>query len=59
MLVLTRHKGERITIGDNIEIYIANISDNVVTIGISAPKNIKILRSELEKKSDRENRGNK
>lgn len=59
MLVLTRHKGERITIGDDIEIYIADISDKVVTIGISAPKNIKILRCELSKNSDWEDRGNK
>ncbi len=48
MLVLSRRPGESIRIGDNIEISIVEIKDgSAVKIGISAPKNVTVLRSEL------------
>ena len=40
-------KGERIYIGDDIVITIAEINRHAVKIGISAPKNVSILREEL------------
>jgi carbon storage regulator len=47
MLVLSRKQGERITVGDNIEIVITKLSGNAVRIGIEAPPEVSIRRSEL------------
>lgn len=47
MLVLTRKIDERIKIGDDIEITIVAISGDTVRIGIDAPRDLKILRSEI------------
>lgn len=48
MLVLSRKAGEKITIGDHIIVEVIRISGNRITLGIVAPTNVKILRSELE-----------
>lgn len=47
MLVVTRKTDESLTISDNIEITVLEISKDRVKIGISAPKDIKIIRNEL------------
>ena len=47
MLILTRKKGESIVISDNIEIQIINIEDGKVKIGIEAPKEVSVFRSEV------------
>lgn len=47
MLILTRKNGESIKIGDNIEIKIVEAFRNSVKIGINAPKDVLVLRSEL------------
>ncbi|TZE83140.1 carbon storage regulator [Calorimonas adulescens] len=47
MLVLTRKKGQSIKIGDNIEVTIMEVEEDKVSIGILAPRNIEIVRSEL------------
>ena len=47
MLVLSRKKSERILIGDDIEIMVVRFTDTNVRIGISAPKSMRIMRSEL------------
>ena len=47
MLLLTRHRKQRIMIGDNIEITILKIEKSQVQIGISAPKNVPIFRQEI------------
>ncbi len=47
MLILTRKSGQGFTIGDDIEITITEVSGDKVRVGISAPKEVKILRSEL------------
>jgi carbon storage regulator CsrA len=51
MLVLSRKIGDTIRIGDNIEIVVSRISGNRVTIGIDAPKDVRILRGEVEDES--------
>ncbi|GAX87227.1 carbon storage regulator [Lebetimonas natsushimae] len=55
MLVISRKINEKIKIGDNIEIVIVSIDKNQVKIGIEAPKNLTILRSELLENIKEEN----
>ena len=47
MLVLSRKEGEEIVVGDNIKIVVTKIVGGRVSIGIEAPKSVKIVRSEL------------
>ena len=49
MLVLARKLNESIQIGDDIEIKIISIERGVVKLGIDAPIDIDIIRSELLK----------
>lgn len=48
MLVVTRKTDESIVIADNIEVTVLEISKDKVKIGINAPKEVKIFRSELK-----------
>ena len=48
MLVLCRKSMERIQIGDNVVVTVLEICRNKVRIGISAPREIRVLRSELK-----------
>ncbi len=48
MLVLQRHPGESIRIGPDVEVRILNISRNQVKVGVVAPRQVEIYRSELE-----------
>ncbi|MFD3157523.1 carbon storage regulator CsrA [Haloimpatiens sp. FM7330] len=56
MLVVKRKKGEAILIGDNIEINIVDMENNSVKIAIDAPRSIRILRKELLKEVENENK---
>jgi carbon storage regulator len=47
MLVLTRREGETFCLGDDIEIEILDIKPGIVRVGIRAPKDVRVLRSEL------------
>jgi len=47
MLVLSRKAGERIIIGDQIEVKIVRVRAGRVQIGIDCPRSISIDRSEL------------
>lgn len=50
MLVLSRKEGESVIIGENISITILSIEPGgQVNIGISAPRDVLVLRSELQK----------
>jgi carbon storage regulator len=48
MLVLSRKVGERIHVGDNIVLEIRRIAGNRVTLALDAPRDVRILRGELE-----------
>lgn len=47
MLILTRRVGETVVVGDDITITILGIQDNKVRVGINAPRNIPVHRSEI------------
>lgn len=50
MLVLTRKLGQSILIGKDIKVCILKSRGGQVQVGIKAPKEVVILRTELEKK---------
>jgi len=49
MLVLSRKENQKLIIGDNVVLTINRISGNRVTIGIDAPREVRIVRGELER----------
>ena len=49
MLILTRRPHQVVTIGDDIQVQVLEIAGNRVRIGITAPREIKVLRHELER----------
>ncbi len=55
MLVLTRKIGERILLGDDIEIAVVSLRRDSVRLAISAPKQVSIYRSELVEQVQAEN----
>jgi len=55
LLVLSRKKGEKIRINDNIIIEILEVNGGIVKIGFTAPQQIKIYRDELYLKIVEEN----
>ncbi len=50
MLVLTRKVGESLLIGDNIEVRITQIRGGQVRVSVVAPKSVKVVRGELERR---------
>lgn len=52
MLVVTRKTEESIIIADNIEITVLEVAKDRVKLGISAPKDVKIIRNELRNAQD-------
>lgn len=56
MLLLNRKKGERLIIGDNIEITVMEVQGESVKLGISAPRSVSVYRKEIYDEIVRSNR---
>ncbi len=54
MLVLTRTKGEVVTIGDDITVMVVEVKGQKVRLGIEAPKSVAVHRAEIKKKIEQE-----
>ncbi|QEG41619.1 carbon storage regulator [Roseimaritima ulvae] len=48
MLVLSRKLNEKIQLGDNITVTVLRVQGNTIRLGIDAPRDVRILRGELE-----------
>lgn len=48
MLVLSRRENESIRIGDDIELIVIRIGRNAVRLGITAPRHVDIVRTEVD-----------
>lgn len=47
MLVLSRKIGQRITVGDNIQVVVLDVQGNQVRLGIEAPREVAVHRAEV------------
>jgi carbon storage regulator len=56
MLILSRRLGESLTIGDDIVVTVVGVSGNQVRLGITAPREVRVLREEIYKAMREENR---
>ena len=55
MLLLARTENEEILLGNDIQVGVVSISKSTVKLGIEAPRNTMILRSELANDIKKEN----
>jgi carbon storage regulator len=49
VLIVARRKGQRIKIGENIEVVVTEISRGEVRLGIVAPKQVAVVREEMQR----------
>ncbi|MDR0380584.1 MAG: carbon storage regulator [Oscillospiraceae bacterium] len=47
MLVLTRKRNQSISVGDNILITVLGVEADRVSLGVEAPREVRVFRSEL------------
>ena len=52
MLIIARRKGQRILIGDDVEVIVTELSKGTVKLGIVAPTQTTILRGETKDVAD-------
>jgi carbon storage regulator len=52
MLIIARRKGQRILIGDDVEVVVTELSKGIVKLGILAPTERVILRGETKDVAD-------
>jgi carbon storage regulator len=55
MLVLSRRPGESLTIGDDVVVTVVGVSGNQIRLGITAPREVRVLREEVYKAMQEEN----
>ena len=58
MLILTRRVGEKLMIGDNVEILTLEVKGNQVKFGIEAPSDVEVHREEVYERIKREKEEN-
>jgi carbon storage regulator len=56
MLILARRIGESIMIGDQVQVSVVDIKGDQVKLGIKAPSQVKVYRSEVYAAIQEENR---
>jgi len=49
MLILSRRPGESLTIGDDVVVTVVGVSGNQIRLGITAPREVRVLREEVYK----------
>jgi carbon storage regulator CsrA len=54
MLVLSRKQKQEILIGDDVKVTVLQVKGNTVRLGIEAPRNVKVIRGELPRKTESE-----
>jgi carbon storage regulator len=54
MLILTRRVGEKLMIGDNVEVEVLGIKGNQIRIGVNAPKEVAVHRMEIYQRIQQE-----
>ncbi|WP_166359085.1 carbon storage regulator CsrA [Pseudomonas akapageensis] len=50
MLVLTREIGESIIIDDEVTVKVLAVNENVVRLGVTAPRHIQVHRAEIHRR---------
>lgn len=55
MLVVSRKPGERLLIGESVEVVVLAVRGDQVSLGVSAPRAVPIHRQELLERIQREN----
>ena len=55
MLILSRRPGESLTIGDDVVVTVIGVSGNQIRLGITAPREVRVLREEIHKAMREEN----
>lgn len=56
MLILSRKVGESVTIGDDVTVTVVALNGNQIRLGISAPRQVRVLRQEILHAMQEENR---
>ena len=54
MLILSRRRGQSIMIGDDIEVFVTDIGDDKVRLGVSGPMSLSVRRGERYRLCDLE-----
>jgi len=49
MLILSRRPGESLTIGDDVVVTVVGVKGNQIRLGITAPREVRVLRDEVQK----------
>ena len=50
MLILTRRVGEALMVGDDTKIVVLGVKGSQISLGINAPKDVKVHREEIYEK---------
>ncbi|WP_018865089.1 carbon storage regulator CsrA [Thioalkalivibrio sp. ARh3] len=58
MLILSRRPGERLLIGDEIEVEVLGVKGNQVRVGITAPDDMRVDREEVRRRIEQEKETN-